>query len=69
MQGNPAFIDASAVLNDHPEDVFHDLGHVSAYGVPAVGEFIAGEILARLRDGAPAGAVAGSAAAHTIRAP
>jgi hypothetical protein len=40
--------------------VFHDLGHVSVYGVPAVGEFIAGEILARLRDGAPAGAVAGT---------
>jgi hypothetical protein len=70
MQGNPAFIDASAVLNDHSEDVFHDLGHVSVYGVPAVGEFIAGEILARLRDGVPAGAVAGSTAApHTIRAP
>jgi hypothetical protein len=58
------------VLNDHPEDVFHDLGHVSVYGVPAVGEFIAGEILARLRDGGPAGAVAGSTAVpRTIRAP
>ena len=63
MLGNPAFIDASAVLNDHPEDVFHDLGHVSAVGAPAVGEFIAGEILARLRDDAPAGAVAGTNAA------
>jgi hypothetical protein len=70
MQGNAAFIDASAVLNEHPEDVFHDLGHVSVYGVPAVGKFIAGEILARLRDGGPAGAVAGSTAVpHTIRAP
>jgi hypothetical protein len=58
------------VLNDHPEDVFHDLGHVSVYGVPAVGEFIAGEILARLRDGVPADAVAGSTpVSHTIRAP
>ncbi len=70
MQGSPAFIDGSAVLNDHPEDVFHDLGHVSESGVPAVGEFIAGQILARLRDGPSAGAVAGdAAAAQTIRAP
>ena len=62
MLGNPAFIDASAVLNDHPEDVFHDLGQ-RAYGAPAVGEFFAGEILARLRDGARAGEVAGTNAA------
>ena len=69
MLGNPAFVDAAAVLNDHPEDVFHDLGHVSAYGAPTIGEFISGEILARLRDGAPAGAVAGTTAApHSTEA-
>jgi hypothetical protein len=49
LQGSPAFIDASAVLNGQ-EDVFYDLGHVSAFGVPAVGELIARAILARLRD-------------------
>lgn len=62
MQGNPAFIDASAVLNQHPEDVFQDLGHVSADGAPAVGEFIAGEILTRLHDHAPPRTAAGDEA-------
>ena len=52
MQGSDGFIDASAVLNDHPGDVFHDLGHVSAFGVPVVGEFIATAILARMSDDA-----------------
>jgi hypothetical protein len=57
MQGSPEFIDASAVLNGRPEGVFYDLGHVSAFGVPAVGELIGRAILARLReDAAPAGA-------------
>jgi hypothetical protein len=37
--------------------VFYDLGHVSAFGVPAVGELIGRAILPRLReDAAPAGA-------------
>jgi hypothetical protein len=70
MQGNPAFIDASAVLNEYPEDVFQDLGHVSADGAPAVGEFIAGQILRRLDDHAPPGTVAGSAGAlRTVPSP
>jgi hypothetical protein len=30
--------------------VFYDLGHVSAFGVPVVGEAIATAILAQLRD-------------------
>ena len=56
MGGSGGFIDASAVLNNHAEDVFFDLGHVSAFGVPVVGEFIAMAILARLKaDAAPAG--------------
>jgi hypothetical protein len=54
MQGSAGFIDASAVLNDHPGDVFHDLGHVSAFGVPIVGEFIATGILAQMDDDAAA---------------
>jgi hypothetical protein len=49
VQGGAGLIDAS-VLNDRPGDVFYDLGHVSALGVPVVGEFIASAILARLQD-------------------
>jgi hypothetical protein len=63
MQGNPAFIDASAALNEHPEDVFQDLGHVSAGGAPAVGEFIASQILTRLDDHPPPGTALGSGGA------
>jgi hypothetical protein len=60
LAGNPEFIDASAVLNGNPRDVFHDLGHVSAFGVPVVGEFIATTMLERLTDDAsPASAPAG----------
>jgi hypothetical protein len=58
LRGSPEFVDASAVLNDRPDDVLHDLGHVSAFGVPAVGEVIATAILVRLRDGATAAKVA-----------
>lgn len=50
LSKSPDFIDASAVLDGDPADVFHDLGHVSAFGVPAVGEFIATTMLARLED-------------------
>jgi hypothetical protein len=53
LQGSAEFIDASAVLNDQPGDIFYDLGHVS-FGVPVVGEFIARAILARTRDDADA---------------
>ena len=60
LRSSPEFIDASAVLNGRQEDVFYDLGHVSAFGVPAVGEFIARAILARLReDTTPAGVAEG----------
>jgi hypothetical protein len=58
LQGSAGFIDASAVLNGQPGDVFYDLGHVSASGVPAVGQFIAEAILARTRDDAAAAALA-----------
>ncbi len=61
MQGSAEFIDASAILNGHPEDVFYDLGHVSAFGVPVVGESIATAILARLQDDGSAADVAGGA--------
>ena len=67
MHGSAGFIDASAVLNGHPGDVFYDLGHVSAFGVPAVGEFIAAAILERLReDAAPAGVAEGGAGIQTL---
>jgi hypothetical protein len=69
MQGSAEFVDASAVLNGQPQDVFHDLGHVSAFGVPVVGDFIANAILARLRDGATAANAAGGAAGQTIERP
>jgi hypothetical protein len=60
LAGSPEFIDASTVLNGNPADVFHDLSHVSAFGVPLVGEFIATTMLERLKDdevlgSAPAG--------------
>jgi hypothetical protein len=65
--GSAELIDASAVLNDHPEDVFYDLGHVSAFGVPVVGELIATAILARLReDAAPAGVAEGAVDSQTV---
>jgi hypothetical protein len=67
MQGSAGFIDASTVLNDHPEDVFFDLGHVSAFGVPVVGEFIATAILARLKGvAAPAGGAEGAVDAPAV---
>jgi hypothetical protein len=56
LQGGSGLLDASAVLDGDPRDVFHDLGHVSAFGVPAVGELIAGTILARLNASATAAA-------------
>jgi hypothetical protein len=59
LQGSAEFIDASAVLNGEPGDVFFDLGHVSAAGVPAVGEFIGAAMLAHLKDDRSAAAVAG----------
>jgi hypothetical protein len=62
MQGSAEFVDASAALNGQPQDVFHDLGHVSAFGVPVVGELIAKAILARLPDGAAAANAAGRGA-------
>ena len=69
MHDNEDFIDASAVLNGDPTDVFYDLGHVSAFGVPMVGEFIANEILARLPEGAHARSVAGSEASRVTGQP
>jgi len=66
MRSSAEFIDASAVLNDHPENFFWDLGHVSAFGAPMIGEFIATEILARLRDGATTANVDGDKAQMTI---
>jgi hypothetical protein len=66
MQGRPEFIDASAVLNGRSGDVFYDLGHVSAFGVPEVGAYIATTILARLgHDPGPPG-VAGRGALKTV---
>jgi hypothetical protein len=65
LQGSAEFIDASAVLNGQPRDIFYDLGHVSAFGVPMVGELIAGAILARARDDADAADLAEGAAAPT----
>lgn len=58
LAGSPEFVDASAVLNGNPADVFHDLGHVAASGVPVVGEFIGTVILARLQDAVTAADVA-----------
>jgi hypothetical protein len=62
MRGSAEFIDASAVLNGRQEDVFRDLGHVSASGLPVVGELIARAILARLGGGATAATAAGKGA-------
>jgi hypothetical protein len=62
LQGSAEFIDASAVLNGQPGDIFYDLGHVSAFGVPAVGELIGRAILARTRDDADAADLAEGAA-------
>jgi hypothetical protein len=67
LQGSAEFIDASAVLNGQPRDIFYDLGHVSAFGVPVVGELIARAILARTKD--DAADLAEGAAAPALRAP
>jgi hypothetical protein len=69
LQGSAEFIDASAVLNGQPRDIFYDLGHVSAFGVPMVGELIAGAILARARDDADAADLAEGAAAPALERP